>query len=459
MGNFSIDQLYLLERAEMEPETKARLLQFNRDYQIRVLKYFAKLKILSERECPEIVFPGLFAEVDSISGKIRPLTEQKAWSWGDCRGLGIWSYFLCKGVVPDKEFFVCSKSINLRNFYLSYCDYIYEKLKERRDKNGGRVPFLVDVHTNMPSDDPRNIPTREGELEPGHIFAAAGFAQYGILRADKDIFDTGIKFLNESFECGMSFANVDHITKERSENHAQGFVMVVLGAIVDILKCLKYGRLNVAASVTDDMIGKGRRIMDYILSSHFDETSGRFWEYNTPDEKPFVNKKGHLICDPGHSVEFCGFAAEFCDFLLPAEAENAVKKLIDILDFVNKSAYSRAGVMYKNIDVYSVQGVVDKTDADGKEYKTAPWWNVRECAAAAIKLYKLSGAQSCLDAYKKAQNATYLNYPNVNLDGLMTQTLDAETLESLPFNPATGNLDPMHSPRAREREIEALELL
>ena len=66
---------------------------------------------------------------------------------------------------------------------------------------------------------------------------------------------------------------------------------------------------------------------------------------------------------------------------------------------------------------------------------------------------------SCLGMYKKAQNATYLNYPNEKIGGLMVQTLDADTLKPLPFYPATGNLDPMHCARAREREIEAMELL
>jgi len=32
-------------------------------------------------------------------------------------------------------------------------------------------------------------------------------------------------------------------------------------------------------------------------------------------------------------------------------------------------------------------------------------------------------------------------------------------LKPLPFFPATGNLDPMHDTRAREREIEAMERL
>jgi len=76
-----------------------------------------------------------------------------------------------------------------------------------------------------------------------------------------------------------------------------------------------------------------------------------------------------------------------------------------------------------------------------------------------MKLYQLTGDERMWQAYVKSFNATYANYPNPALNGLMIQTLDADTLRPLPYHPATGNLDPMHSPRAREREIEALEAI
>jgi mannose/cellobiose epimerase-like protein (N-acyl-D-glucosamine 2-epimerase family) len=232
--------------------------------------------------------------------------------------------------------------------------------------------------------------------------------------------------------------------------------MVTLGAIVDILKCLSVSSYRFSQRTVDELILKGQKILEYILKYHYDPQDGKFWEENTEDEKPFVNDKGHWICDPGHTAEFCGFAAEFCDI---TKRKNIVPELIKILSWVNDNAYSQAGVMYKNIDIFTMSGVSDRTENNGREYKTAPWWNLRECSAAAIKLYQLSGNEKCLHIYKKSQNATYLNYPNQNTGGLMVQTLDADTLEPLPFYPATGNLDPMHSPRAREREIEALKSL
>ena len=114
--------------------------------------------------------------------------------------------------------------------------------------------------------------------------------------------------------------------------------------------------------------------------------------------------------------------------------------------------------MVKTLDLKSMLGIAEPIHADAQT-TTAPWWNVRECAAAAMKLLQLTGDPRMWEIYRKAFNTAYQNYPNRNIGGLLVQNLDANTLEPVPIAPATGNLDPMHSPRAREREIEALECL
>ena len=89
----------------------------------------------------------------------------------------------------------------------------------------------------------------------------------------------------------------------------------------------------------------------------------------------------------------------------------------------------------------------------------APWWNVRELCAAGLRLYTLTRDERIIPSYRKAQNVSYLVYPNKRIGGQMIQMVDPFSLEPLDVAPATGNLDPMHDPRARIREIENLELL
>ena len=95
----------------------------------------------------------------------------------------------------------------------------------------------------------------------------------------------------------------------------------------------------------------------------------------------------------------------------------------------------------------------------GSSEPTAPWWNVREHSAASLKLFTQTGDSRLPETYRRAQNASYLHYPNVRIGGQMIQTIHPYTLEPLDIPPATGNLDPMHDPRARIREIECLETI
>ncbi len=474
MKKVSRNELFILEEASLDRDVLIRLVDFNRKYQLRILRYFAEIKIGFEEKYPGVIYPGLFGEVDSISGVMRPLENQKVWSWGDCRGLGIWSYLLAKNAILDEDTDICGRKVNLRRFFNEYCGFIYKCLMERCEINGGRIPFIVDVLTNKASDDPVNIPCAPGECEPTHVFAAAGFMQYGLMKNCPESLALGLRFLEESVDCGMNFRNVDHVTKKRNPYSGHGFAMVTLGAIVDTLKCLEHVNCPEidTKSLKEKLLGQGAMISEFIISRFYDPPTGHFWEYNCMDGRPYINQDGYQICDPGHVAEACAFIAELEDFtrkcntgVLPADLKCDKRKfghapeLLKIMRFISENGYSAAGVMYKNIDLLTCEGVYDKTGPEGNKYRTSPWWNVRECCAASIKLYEMTGDGSCLKMYKKAQNATYLNYPNEKIGGLMVQTLDADTLKPLPFHPATGNLDPMHCARAREREIEAMEAI
>lgn len=472
MRKVSRDELYILQEARFDREIIERLIDFNRKYQVRILKYFTKIKIEFEARYPDVNYPGLFGEVDSISGIMRPLEKQKAWSWGDCRGLGIWSYLIAKNVIPDEEVEILGRKLNLREYFSRYCDFIYKCLMDRYEINGGRIPFIADVLTNKASNDPENVPCAPGECEPTHVFAAAGFMQYGLMRDCPQSLSLGLKFLEESIDCGINFRNVDHVTKKRNPYDGHGFAMVTLGAIVDTLKCLRY--VKVPGPDTErlrkKLLGRGSMLSEFIISRFCESRTGHFWEYNCKDGKPYVTPAGYQICDPGHVAEACGFIAEleaisheFNKGMSPVELKSAenksghVPELLRIMRFISDNGYSENGVMFKNIDLLTCKGIYDKTDSAGRKYRTSPWWNVRESCAASVKLYQMTGDDSCLEMYKKSQNATYLNYPNDRIGGLMVQTLDADTLKPLPFHPATCNLDPMHCARAREREIEAME--
>jgi hypothetical protein len=459
--------LLYLKQPQLTPDLCERLLAFNREYQTKGFRYFAYLKLMWEKRYPGKTFPGLCAEVDSISGEMRPLEEQRAWGWGDTRALGIWCYFLMKGRIPDEEVTLDVEgdavTINLKAFYSDYCRHIYRCLRERMELCGGRIPFLADVETNRPSDDPRNLKAGEGEMTATDIFAINAFFQYGLWQDDAESIELGERILDDCLRAGVENRFVNHLTRQRSFEHTHGILMVCVGAVVDTLKTIDLIETRFE-ELKDRLVRAGRWALDQFCGYHWDPHLRWFSEYLHPvDKTPFEDSNGHIVCDPGHTAEGVGFFAEYLNWLPDPEStsfrfgkDNTTEVLQDILLFVHEHGYAAAGVMFKNIDLKTMKGIAESIRPDVQS-TTAPWWNVRECAAAAIKLYQLTGDPRMWEIYQKAFNAAYQNYPNRSIGGLMVQNLDAFTLEPVPIFPATGNLDPMHSPRAREREIEALE--
>ena len=449
---------------------KDKILKFNKGYQLKVLKYFAGLKIQWQKDNPAKTFPGLCAEVDSVTGVMRHLDEQRAWSWGDARGLGLWCYYIIKDVIPSdiQQITLLDGSVaevNLKEFYNDYVDLMYDSLVDRFEKCGGRLPHLVDIDTNEASDDPRNLHPKEGEITSSHTFAINAFFQYGFLRDNEKAIELGWKILDESFHAAHENRYVDHLTQKRSFAHSHSG-MTCVGAVVDCLKTIEVleGKgITKYSAIKADLISRTRWTVDLFCQYHWDASRQEFSEYLHPITKlPFVNERGHVICDPGHAAEGAGFFAELSQYMdeddktnFKTKRENIIAILEDVVSYVDKNGYTDTGIMCKHFDLLTVKPIAD-IEKEGKRYITAPWWNVRETAAAALKLFQLTGNQRMWDIYKRAFNATYKNYPNAAIGGLMLQTLDTETMQPLPFPPATGNLDPMHSPRAREREIEAL---
>ncbi len=467
------DEIVLLDEAGLTAQTCRRVLDFNRAYQQRELRQFLKMKYDWEESHPGKMFPGLCAEVDSITGLMRPLVEQRAWTWGDARALGLWAAFLIKGRIDGERHSVRTASgrthtVNLKTEYEAYCDRLYTCLVGRYEACGGSFPFVVDVETNCPSNDARNHIARPHEASASEIFCLNAMVQYAMLRHDNRALDIGLALLDRC--CAVARTGA-WCPPPRPGHRSQGYPMVTVGAIVDILKTIHTleSRGNAAYSHLKPILTeRAREIIDDILTNHYDPATHKFWEENGPDGKAFINEKGQHICDPGHTAEACGFFAELCG-MVAEDAPGArwrwsrtgiLSAILEMNHLVTTCGYSERGAMFKNIDLRTGHGVPDVSGGGAAAGRaTAPWWNVREHAAASIRLYVLTDDERCLEGYRKAFNATYLHYPNQRIGGLMVQTLDPYTLEPLDVHPATGNLDAMHTGRSREREIEALEAL
>ncbi|HSV92449.1 MAG TPA: hypothetical protein VLH81_05215, partial [Desulfobacterales bacterium] len=334
---------------------------------------------------------------------------------------------------------------------------------ERHRLNGGRIPFRADVATGLADDHPANRPA-PGAPDFTAMFAASGLLQYGLWRGDaealalgRDLFDRELQIAGAGLPYGPR--------------------MIMVGVIVELLKA--GGRVPASGNgpagtsawlAPERLVATALPLVDHVLAHHFRADGAEvgapggaaFWETSDPEGRPIADASGAIVVDPGHATELAGFIAELAPFLDDRERRRLIAAALAIHLFADRIGFTPAGVMSKFVDLRTGRFLGDTQAAaasGGPARPTAPWWNVREHSAGALCLYTLTGDPRLIETYRRAQHASYRCYPNERIGGQMIQTVDPFTLEPLDIAPATGNLDPMHDPRSREREIECLERL
>ncbi len=455
------DELELLEAPELTPPACKRLLRFFRSYHRKNLTFFLELRERWHEKHPGRFFPGLCANVNPISGEFRPDSEQRLWGWGDARALGTWSGFLNTENIPDAVVTLCvdektAREVNLRDGIRSYVDIIYNGLLDRYLHNGRTIPFSSYYETGRPDDNPQNRAQEIDGPNYSNIFAINGFFQHGILSGRDEAIEISMELLDRLFR---------YLIHGRSDT-SHGPWMILLGIAGEALKTVAFlesrgiGRYSQYA---ERFLAPAVRAVDHILDNYFREDPPAFWEKNGPDGNPAPDEEGHIVVDPGHATECAGFLAELVPFLPRAgsavrwDRDRVLQAALTMHLFADGIGFSRRGVMVKYVDLETGKILPDKQA--GVPDPTAPWFGVREHSAAALRLYTLTRDSRLPRTYRRAQNASYLHYPNKRIGGLMVQTVDPFTLEAVDIQPATGNLDPMHDARARVREIECLEIL
>ncbi len=463
----SPNEIVLFQGDALTPEVCRQLLSFYHSYHERNLTYLLQIRARWHKENRGRTFRGLCANVNPLTGEFRPMAEQRLWGWGDARGLGIWSAFLIAGRVPDKEVVLDlgggeEARANLKRSISGYCDTLYEGLMQRYEKNDKRIPFTADIETGLADEHPRNMISSPFES----AFAVNGFLQYGMLRRNRDTLELGLQLLDDVYAAIDAGPSGNDADASETQTVRHGPRMILLGVIGEVLKSISALEERGFASYSDlrePLVGRSLPFVEHILDHHYDGDRPAFWEISDAGGHPYVDDEGRIAVDPGHSAECAGFLAELMPFL-PEEwgserwsRHKVLEAALNILLFAAEIGFSDRGVMFKLVDLTTGEALPDVQA--GVDHPTAPWWNVRELCAAALRLYTLTRDERIIPVYRKGQNASYLFYPNKRIGGQMIQMVDPYTLEPLDVAPATGNLDPMHDPRARMREMENLEIL
>jgi hypothetical protein len=426
-------ELVSFDEPALTPQACSRLLRFSLARHERLLAWFLATRSRWLDAHPGRAFPGLCANVHPLTGEPRPDTEQRLWAWGDCRALSTWSAFLAAGRVPAA----------LEAPLADYVEVICAGLRERLALNG-RIPFTADPATNRADDHSANR-AAPGGPDFAAIFAAGGFLEYGLWKKDAAAAALG----SELFDAQLAAIDA---AGDRLLVH--GPRMILLGVAVEALKTP-----GLEPRLAARLRGAAHGLADHILGRHYlgAGADAEFWETRDPAGGPAVEASGAVVFDPGHATELAGFLAELVAFLAPADRPGLTDAALRIHLLADRLGFTPAGAMSKYVDLRTGRLLPDTQSGAGRP--TAPWWNVREHCAAALRLHTLTADARLVESYRRAQRASIFLYPNLRIGGLPIQTIDPVTLEPLDIAPATGNIDPMHDARARMREIECLEIL
>jgi len=182
-----------------------------------------------------------------------------------------------------------------------------------------------------------------------------------------------------------------------------GPYMILLGA-AELVK-------NVGHSFDADY---AYRFIDIILKRHLDLQSYLLRDVEKEDE-----------CNPGHAIEFVGFALEF----LPNDADPALLKSLEkILLNSFEKGFKKPGICLS----LSIQTGLSLSP-------NCPWWSLPETIRAAALLYERTHSSKVLAVWKTAHEAffeVYWQQPK----SIAYQTMTSQG--PVDFVPATPDLDP-----------------
>ncbi len=456
-------EVVLFEEPSFTAAACRRLLTFFAAHQQRNLAFFVSLRERWLAAHPGVRFPGLCANVHPLTGDLRPDAEQRLWGWGDGRALGTWVPMLAAGRVASGSVALeTGKAADLREELGRYADVIRQGLGERFRLNGGRIPFRADVVSGLADDHPANR-VAAGAPDFCAMFASSGLVQYGLWRGDVEALALG----RQLFERELGIA---------TGLPSYGPRMIMLGVIVDLLTAADGAGSGEGWLARDRLVAAALPLVDQVLATHFRADGSEvgcpggaaFWEASDEAGRPVADASGAIVVDPGHATELAGFLAELAPHLPARDRERVIASALAVHLFADRIGFTPSGVMSKYVDLRTGRPLPDTqaAAASGSSARptasprpTAPWWNVREHSAGALRLYTLTHDPRLVETYRRAQRASYLVYPNLRIGGQMIQTVDPFTLEPLDLPPATGNLDPMHDPRSRMREMACLEEL
>ncbi len=169
-----------------------------------------------------------------------------------------------------------------------------------------------------------------------------------------------------------------------------------------------------------------------------------FWEAIDDGGQPYLDANFHIVCDPGHALEYVGLALKFTQAVNQTQLATAAqqKEIADIeaaMPAILQHNFAcgfqpGSGGICKAFDLLSRRPI--NTDM--------PWWNLPETLRAALLCHNVAAAetrQTCLAIFAACHNAFTRHYVRPDLHLMAVQTRSAQG-RPVPVIPATADADP-----------------
>ncbi len=399
-------------------------------------------------------YKGGYFNINSVSGL--PYERHCCYSWTDGRSLG--------------ELAACYlHDLGDRENLQSYIEHLYQVLIERYELNG-YFPHVVDDQTNLAADDPMNVKLAPGCSSFSHVFVLNGLFQYAMIFENETALELGNKLLQELGQALREDQFLEGSEPRPEGQRAQGPFMISLGACADILETISHLYDKQSPDFTrksEPFIALGRYCIAHILANHHRAADHAFWEVNQ-DDKALQDDQGSVVTDPGHTIEFTGFAARFAAFLEPQERQSVLTTSLAVFLWAAEHGFHHTrNLIYKNIDRDTGRPIKNELLTDISQVVSAsvfeehfrgqsgpirlatfPWWPPMELMAAAGILRHNDTTGQVDRLLLRAAKGIFEYYTNDRIGGLCYQNIGDEFFEYVDVPPATPTLDLMHSHRS-----------
>ena len=210
--------------------------------------------------------------------------------------------------------------------------------------------------------------------------------------------------------------------------------------------------LMTALEANADCVEFGLRQIRYEMAHHINLDghiaklhNNDFWEAIDDSGQPYLDDNFHIICDPGHALEYVGLALKFTQTVGQTQlASAAQKKEIAAIEATMPAILQHnftcgfqtgPGGICKSFDLLSRRPI--NTDM--------PWWNLPETLRAALLCHSVATddktRQACLNIFAACHNAFTSHYVRPDLHLMALQTRSALG-RPVPVIPATADADP-----------------